>query len=143
MDRASMHSGLEARVPFADHRIIEYMFNVPWEFKYRDGVEKHLLRTATADLLPRELLFRKKSPYPKTYNPNYERILRQRLRAVIADPAAPLNGFVDAEKVRQFLDQPAEYGKPWFGQLMAAPQLAAYMLQVNDWLSEYKPEIVL
>ena len=143
MDRASMHSGLEARVPFADHRIMEYLFNVPWEFKYRDGVEKHLLRTATADLLPRELLFRKKSPYPKTYNPNYERILRDRLLSIISDTASPLNALIDPVKVRRFLGQPAEYGKPWFGQLMAAPQLTAYLIQINDWLLEYKPEIAV
>ena len=143
MDRASMHSGLEARVPFADHRIIEYLFNVPWEYKFRDGVEKHLLRTATADLLPPELLYRKKSPYPKTYNPGYERILRKRLHAVIDSPSEPLNMLVDAERVKEFLDKPAEYGKPWFGQLMAGPQMAAYLLQINDWLKVYKPEINL
>ncbi len=72
MDRTSMYSGLEARVPFADHRIMEYVFNVPWEMKYRNGVEKTLLRDACADLLPPELLHRKKSPYPKTYHPEYE-----------------------------------------------------------------------
>jgi asparagine synthase (glutamine-hydrolysing) len=143
MDRASMHSGLEARVPFADHRIIEYLFNVPWEFKFKGGVEKHLLRTATADLLPTELLYRKKSPYPKTYNPGYERILRLRLRAVIDSTSEPLNLLVDPERVREFLDRPAEYGKPWFGQLMAGPQMMAYLLQINDWLKIYTPEIVL
>jgi asparagine synthase (glutamine-hydrolysing) len=143
MDRASMHSGLEARVPFADHRLIEYLFNVPWDFKFRDGVEKHLLRSATADLLPPELLYRKKSPYPKTYNPGYESILRDRLRAVIENPAEPLNLLVDAERVREFLGQPADYGKPWFGQLMAGPQMMAYLLQLNDWLKIYRPEIKL
>jgi len=143
MDRASMFSGLEARVPFADHRIIEYLFNVPWEYKFKDGIEKHLLRTAASDLLPAELLYRKKSPYPKTYNPGYERILRERLRAIVESPSEPLNILVDPARVREFLARPAEYGKPWFGQLMAGPQMMAYILQVNDWLKLYKPEIRL
>ncbi|MDE6181732.1 MAG: asparagine synthase (glutamine-hydrolyzing), partial [Eubacteriales bacterium] len=74
MDRTSMYSGLEARVPFADHRIIEYLWNVPWNMKYQNGVEKALLRDAMKEYLPTELLNRKKSPYPKTYNPNYENL---------------------------------------------------------------------
>ncbi len=143
MDRASMHTGLEARVPFADPRIVSYVFNVPWGMKRKDGVEKSLLRDAFADALPPELLHRKKSPYPKTYNPNYERLLHAALRQTLANPAAPLHAFVDASKVEAFLQTPADYGKPWFGQLMAGPQMVAYLLQLNDWLETYKPEIVL
>lgn len=137
MDRASMYSGLEARVPFADHRIIEYVFNVPWDMKYRDGVEKALLREACKDLLPDELLFRKKSPYPKTYNPNYERLLKEMLSDIIENPNSPIMSFTDKKKALAFMKAPAEYGKPWFGQLMAGPQLMAYMIQVNYWLEKY------
>jgi len=137
MDRASMYSGLEARVPFADHRIIEYVFNVPWDMKYRDGVEKALLREACRDLLPDGLLFRKKSPYPKTYNPNYEKVLAQMLSDIINNPSSPIMAFTDKKKALAFMNAPAEYGKPWFGQLMAAPQLMAYMIQVNYWLEKY------
>jgi len=139
MDRASMYSGLEARVPFADHRIIEYVFNVPWDMKYRNGVEKALLREACKDLLPEKLLFRKKSPYPKTYNPNYERLLAQAFSCIIDNPNSPIMSFIDKKKVISFMQAPAEYGKPWFGQLMAAPQLMAYMIQVNYWLEKYSP----
>jgi len=141
MDRTSMHSGLEARVPFADHRIIEYVFNVPWEMKYQNGIEKALLREACGDLLPHELLYRKKSPYPKTYNPNYERLLKEKLEAVVADANSPVNAFIDKNKTMHFLEELAEYGKPWFGQLMAAPQLMAYVLQINEWLKRYNPLI--
>ena len=84
MDRTSMAWGLEARVPFADHRIVEYLYNVPWEMKYQNGVEKALLRDACRDLLPPELLRRKKSPYPKPYSPVYEQLLT---RAVPGDAA--------------------------------------------------------
>lgn len=137
MDRCSMYSGLEARVPFADHRIIEYVFNVPWEMKYRDGVEKALLRDACGDLLPQAVLHRKKSPYPKTYNPNYERLLCEALTRILEDSNAPILPYLNREKVRTFMCTPAEYGRPWFGQLMAGPQMMAYLIQVNDWMKRY------
>jgi len=137
MDRASMSCGLEARVPYADHRIIEYLYNVPWHMKYRGGVEKALLRDACGDLLPQEILTRKKSPYPKTYSPEYERILTEKFRRVLEDRDAPVNIFLDKSKAERFLSSPKDYGKPWFGQLMAAPQMIAYLLQVNEWMKQY------
>ena len=137
MDRTSMYSGLEARVPFADHRIMEYVFNVPWEMKYRNGVEKTLLRDACADLLPPELLHRKKSPYPKTYHPEYETRLAERLLAIINDPNAPIAPIIDKKKAQAFIASHKELGRPWFGQLMAGPQLMAYFIQINDWMKKY------
>lgn len=138
MDRTSMRSGLEARVPFADYRIVDYVFNVPWEYKYQENQEKHLLRHACRGIVPDEILFRKKSPYPKTYHPAYEQILADRLRLIISDSRAPINRYIDKEKVLQFLTAPKDYGKPWFGQLMAGPQMTAYLIQVNYWLKKYK-----
>ncbi len=143
MDRTSMHSGLEARVPLADHRILEYVWNVPWDIKCRDGVVKHLLRESARGLLPEEILNRKKSPYPKTYNPKYEKLLADRLLAVLEDSSSPINTLVDASKVKNFIHTPSDYGKPWFGQLMAGPQMLAYMLQVNYWLDRYHIDIQL
>ena len=137
MDRTSMYSGLEARVPFADHRIIEYVFNVPWEMKYQNGVEKALLRDACKDLLPEELLHRKKSPYPKTYHPGYEKLLIAEMQHILDQPDAPVKTFIDTKKLETFLEAPAEYGKPWFGQLMAGPQLLAYFIQINYWMQKY------
>ncbi len=137
MDRTSMAHGLEVRVPFADHRIVEYLYNVPWSMKYRDGSEKALLRDACEGLLPPPVLRRKKSPYPKTYNPAYESILASRLRGVLDDKTAPVNAFLDREKTERFLSSPKDYGKPWFGQLMAGPQMVAYILQINDWMKDY------
>lgn len=137
MDRTSMYSGLEARVPFADHRIMEYVFNVPWSMKYQNGVEKTLLRDACADLLPAELLHRKKSPYPKTYHPGYEKLLADHLRRIISDPNAPVYPLIDPKKAEAFLAAPKELGRPWFGQLMAGPQLMAYFIQLNDWMEKY------
>lgn len=141
MDRTSMYNGLEARVPLADHRIVEYVFNVPWHMKCPDGIVKGLLRHASEDLLPKEILWRRKSPYPKTYDPAYERMLGNRLKEVLADPTAPIRTLLDSKKVRAFLDSPSDYGKPWYGQLMAGPQMLAYMLQVNYWLETYRIRI--
>ena len=137
MDRTSMYSGLEARVPFADHRIIEYVFNVPWEMKYQNGIEKALLRDAFKDLLPEQLLHRKKSPYPKTYHPGYEQLLIQRFYQIIQNSNAPIAPLIDKDKAITFLKSPKEYGKPWFGQLMAGPQLIAYFIQLNYWMEKY------
>ena len=137
MDRTSMYSGLEARVPFADHRIIEYVYNVPWKMKYQNGTEKALLRDACADLLPEEILHRKKSPYPKTYSPVYEKMLTEKMRSIVQDPNSPVLSILDTTKLETFLKEPAQYGKPWFGQLMAGPQLLAYYIQLNYWMEKY------
>ena len=142
MDRCSMFSGLEARVPFADHRILEYIWNVPWEMKCPNGLVKGLLREAGRGLVPDEILFRKKSPYPKTYNPEYEKLLAARITAVLANPNAAIHPLVDKNKVAAFLASPSDYGKPWYGQLMAGPQLIAYLLQVNYWLEKYHIQLV-
>ena len=138
MDRTSMYSGLEARVPFADHRIVEYLYNVPWEMKCLNGVVKGLLRAAGEGILPEEILYRRKSPYPKTYDPAYEKILSKELLKVMTKKEAPIRELIDAYKLSRFLDSPKDYGKPWYGQLMAGPQMIAYLLQINYWLEKYQ-----
>lgn len=141
MDRCSMYSGLEARVPFADIRIMQVLYNVPWNMKCRDGVEKSLLREAMKGLLPDEVLFRKKSPYPKTYDPAYEKLLGDEVLKIIEDTNAPLNMLVDVQKVKAFIHEKKDYGKPWYGQLMAGPQMLAYLLQINYWMKKYELSI--
>lgn len=142
MDRTSMYNGLEARVPLADHRIVEYVFNVPWHMKCPDSIVKGLLRHAAEGQLPKEILWRRKSPYPKTYDPAYEEMLGNRLKEVLAETSAPIRALLDTKKVQAFLDSPSDYGKPWYGQLMAGPQMLAYMLQVNYWLEKYRIQIL-
>lgn len=141
MDRTSMYSGLEARVPFADIRIINYMYNVPWSMKCRNHVEKSLLREAAEGLLPNEVLYRKKSPYPKTYDPAYEKKLADALTEIIEDASSPVLQLVDKKKVYDFIHQKKDYGRPWYGQLMAGPQMLAYLLQINYWMKKYRLSI--
>lgn len=139
-DRMSMYSGLEVRVPFCDYRIAEYLYGVPWAFKDYQGREKGLLRQAMAGILPEEVLQRKKSPYPKTWHPQYLELVSGRLRQILDDPAAPIFQLVRREALEGLLT--AEYAWPWYGQLMGVPQTIAYMLQINFWLAEYRVKVV-
>ncbi len=136
-DRCSMYSGLEVRVPYCDHRIVQYVYNLPWEVKCPGGVPKGLLRDAAKGLLPQEVLLRKKSPYPKTHNPGYEAILKQRLSYILRDSLQPIHKILSEEAAQGLLNQSFDYGKPWFGQLMAGPQLLAYLIQINYWMLHY------
>lgn len=141
-DRTSMHSGLEARVPFADINIVEYLWNVPWDMKSKDGEVKSLLRNSCKELLPDNILYRRKSPYPKSYDPGYWNLLTSRLVDVMESPNAPINMFVDRVKILEFINAPSNTSKPWYGQLMAGPQMIAYLLQINYWIEKYNITIL-
>ena len=140
-DRMSMYSGLEVRVPFCDYRIAEYLYAVPWAFKDHRGREKGLLRKAMEGLLPEEVLYRKKSPYPKTFDPRYFGMVSQRMRVLLDRGTSPLLQFVRREALEELLT--AEYAWPWYGQLMNVPQTIAYMLQIDCWLRAYDEDILI
>lgn len=128
---------LEVLTPLCDHRLVEYVFNVPWSMKFMNGMEKGLFRAAVRDWMPQTLNERKKSPYPKTCSPIYAEIIRGMTSAMLADREAPILEWVDAEKVRALMNSsldPAD--TPWFGQLMAGPQMLAYLWQINHWMRE-------
>jgi asparagine synthase (glutamine-hydrolysing) len=137
-DRMSMAAGLEARVPFCDHRLMEYVWNIPWAMKMHGGREKGILRLAMEGWLPEEVLYRKKSPYPKTHHPAYAAAVREWVLTLLADRDAPLHQVVDAEQVRQLARADSGANRPWFGQLMGTPQLFAYLGQLNTWLGDYQ-----
>ena len=139
-DRMSMQWGLEVRVPFCDYRIAEYMYTVPWAFKDYMGREKGLLRQAASQWLPDEVLYRKKSPYPKTFDPRYMELVSERLRKLLEQKDAPIYSLVKKDALLGLLD--AEYEWPWYGQLMKVPQTIAYMLQIDFWLRHYNIEII-
>ncbi len=141
-DRMSMASGLELRVPYCDHRLVEYVWNIPWEFKNYNGREKSLLRLALTGLLPDAVLWRKKSPYPKTHNPNYIERLRGLTLSMLGNASSPLLPLINKEYIKGLANSMTrDTNIPWFGQLMNAPQMLAYLLQVDYWLREYKVEI--
>ena len=138
-DRMSMHHGLEVRVPFCDYRILEYLYTVPWSLQDYNGREKGLLRVAMRDTLPDEILWRKKSPYPKTHHPAYLKKLREMLQELLQDTNAPLWQIIKPEAARRLLFDEAT--QPWYGQLMTTPQTIAYFLQINYWLKKYRIKI--
>ena len=138
-DRMSMYGGVEARVPFGDHRILEYVFNLPWAYKHENGVEKSLLRRAMEGILPSRVLWRKKSPYPKTHDPLYEELVAGMLAERLAKPGGFLREAVDQRRLDALL---AGEGGTWFGQLMAKPQLLAWLCQLDFWFERYRVRLV-
>ena len=137
-DRMSMHAALEVRVPFADHRILEYVFNLPWAIKYENGVEKSLLRRAMTGYLPDRVLWRKKSPYPKTHNKEYEVLVRRMLEGRLRG-----GGFLAAALDRTRLSAMLEGDNAtWFGQLMSRPQLIAWLCQLDYFFEKYGVKLV-
>lgn len=141
-DRMSMANGLELRVPFCDYRLVQYVWNIPWEIKALNGREKGLLRYIVKKLLPEQIVDRKKSPYPKTHNPTYLYKVKEMLTDIMQDKNAPINDLLNREYILEILETNGEnFSRPWFGQLMTGPQLMAYLCQVNMWLEEYKPRI--
>ena len=141
-DRMGMYSGLEIRVPFCDYRIAEYMWNVPWEKKALNGREKGLLRYVFKDILPKEIVERKKSPYPKTHNPTYLAKVKSMLSEIMSNSNAPINSLLNRDYILEIIETDGKaFSRPWFGQLMTGPQLMAYLCQVNMWLEKYKPII--
>jgi asparagine synthase (glutamine-hydrolysing) len=141
-DRMSMGAGLEVRVPFCDHRLVQYVWNIPWEIKTVSGREKGILRKALEGILPEDVLYRKKSPYPKTHHPDYLAKVRGQMLEILDNPTSPILPLIDADKIRSIAASPeASSNLPWFGQLMSGPQLFAYLTQVNYWLSHYHVSI--
>ena len=139
-DRMSMYNALEVRVPFCDYRIAEYLYSVPWNFKDYKSYEKGLLREAMRDILPNEVLWRKKSPYPKTHNPIYLKLVSDMLKNTIENSNSKILEFIKKEELEKLLL--TEKSEPWYGQLMTTPQTIAYFIQINYWLEKYKIRII-
>ena len=141
-DRMGMYNGFEIRVPFCDYRLAEYVWNIPWETKALNGREKGLLRYIMRDKLPAEIVDRKKSPYPKTWNPTYLKAVKEMLSKIMEDKNAPISNLLNREYIMNILETDGKaFTRPWFGQLMTGPQLMAYLCQVNMWLEKYQPRI--
>ena len=139
-DNMSMASSLEVRVPFCDYRLVEYAYNMPWNIKALDGREKGILRKAFENDLPKEIAWRKKSPYPKTHNPAYFARVKELLAIALTDKSTPLTDWIDIDNLYLLLRNPASLPEPWYGQLMGIPQIAAYIYQIYAWIKHYNVE---
>lgn len=142
-DRMSMASSLEVRVPFTDIDLVEYVYNIPWEMKNYGNMEKGILREAFKDVLPNEIVFRKKSPYPKTYNEKYTTLVEDMLRKIVENKDNKIQSILNIDFIKnEILNKTnEEFTRPWFGQLMLRPQLMAYIIQMEMWFREYNVEI--
>lgn len=139
-DNMSMASSLEVRVPFCDYRLVEYAYNMPWNIKALDGREKGILRKAFENDLPKEIAWRKKSPYPKTHNPAYFARVKELLAIALTDKSTPLIDWIDIDNLYLLLQNPDSLPEPWYGQLMGIPQIAAYIYQIYAWIKHYNVE---
>ncbi|MFV0274912.1 MAG: asparagine synthase (glutamine-hydrolyzing) [Bacilli bacterium] len=143
-DRMTMRAGLEVRVPFSDYRLIEYLWNVPYIYKNKDGIEKNLLRNAFKDILPIEIFKRKKTPYPKTFNPKYTNMVIEKLKEALEDNSSALHIVFKKDEIQNLIDTKGEkIQNPWFGQLMKGPSLLAYLYQFHIWAKIYNVKFQL
>lgn len=141
-DVMSMESSLEVRVPFCDYRIVEYAYNMPWSIKSIDGREKGILRKAFEDVLPYEITWRKKSPYPKTHNPVYFKEVCKMMDVVLSDKSTPLYEMLNFNEIKKLMNNPDALSAPWYGQLMRGPQVLAYIVQIYYWIKDNDVQFV-
>ena len=142
-DHCSMAHGLEVRVPFCDHRIAEYAYNIPWEMKSLGGREKGLVRRISEKFLPKDVAWRKKSPYPKTHNPSYAKLVYDRFVSLMGESGCRLPVLLDRKKIDELIaTEGRSFSENWYGQLMTTPQMFAYLIQLEMWFRTYDPEIL-
>ena len=141
-DRMTMYCGIEARVPFCDHRIVEYAYNMPWHLKAWEGLEKGILRKAFEQDLPAEIVWRKKSPYPKTFSPVYTQLTASYARQIMQDDHSFVPALFREDAIEALIRDPDSMPEPWYGQLMRGPQVFAYLIQLDRWLKRYHVELV-
>lgn len=131
-------SDVTIRAPFADVRILDYVYNIPWEMKFFDQEEKGILRKAFDCSLPQEVAHRKKNPFPKTHNPLYTKLIQEKLERTLEDPNSILHRLFDDEKLNELVESGGTSFKlPWYGQLMSGPQLLAYLYQIDAWSKDF------
>jgi asparagine synthase (glutamine-hydrolysing) len=136
VDRMSMAVGLEVRLPFCDYRLLDYVWNIPWEMKTLGDMEKGLLRRAFADVLPSDVRKRKKSPYPTSQHPRYQEGISKWVLQILNDANAPIRPFLNIP-VTQALA--AGYLPNLPGSLRIGPM--EQIIKINSWLQEYQVRI--
>jgi asparagine synthase (glutamine-hydrolysing) len=136
-DRMSMAVGLEVRVPFCDHRLVDYVYNTPWSLKTFDGREKSLLRGAARDVLPESVVQRVKSPYPSTSDPQYGAEIQRQAKDLLGSDNDALFGLID----RAALEQLTELDSHTLPS--GARNKMERVLDLAMWIDIYQPEIVV
>ena len=148
-DRMSMRNSLEVRVPYADHRIFEYVYNVDAKLKLglrnsNEVVEKYILKQAFKNDIPTDITNRKKSPFPKTYSKTYLLLLEEKLNNILNNPSSRLNEIINVDYVKNLIETHGnELKENLFGQLMTYPQTLAFLIQIDYWLTTYNVKIII
>ena len=140
-DRMTMGASLEVRVPFCDKDLVQFLYNVPFNYKYKDNIEKKLLRDAYRGIVLDEVIDRKKSPYPKSNSKEYHRRVVSLLEEVLKDKQSILYELFDISKIRDLMNSNDELDVPWYGQLMRKTSFLAYLFQIDYWSKKYNIEI--
>lgn len=141
-DRMSMYCGLEVRVPFCDHRLLEYAYNLPWHIKAADGREKGIVRRAFKGILPDSIVYRKKSPYPKSFSPVYVDYVKAKVVELCNNSHSILSDIIDKNYLQTLLNSDPYAAQPWYGQLMRLPQVFAFLIQTDAIFKKYKLKLV-
>ncbi|NKY45270.1 asparagine synthase (glutamine-hydrolyzing) [Nocardia cerradoensis] len=137
-DRMSMRTGLLVRLPFCDHRLVEYLWNVPWDLKRHGGQEKGILRAAAEPWLPPQVAKRPKSGFPFGQSPHYLAAVREATRAMLADPSAPALALLNTGALAELAE-----GDRWHSGTFTPPPWLPRALQLNTWLRDYRVEVRL
>ena len=140
-DRMTMGASLEVRVPFCDKDLVDFLYNVPFKYKYRSKTEKKLLRDAYKGTVIDEVIDRKKSPYPKSNSNEYHKEVVRLLKEVLEDKNSILYEIFDIDKIKEILDSTEELEVPWYGQLMRKTAFLAYLYQIDYWFKTYKMKL--
>lgn len=140
-DRMTMGASLEVRVPFCDKELVEFLYNVPYKYKYRNKTEKKLLRDAYTDTVIDEVVNRKKSPYPKSNSKKYHEMVKALLYQCLEDKNSVLYKIFDTERIKEIMESNDELDVPWYGQLMRKTSLLAYLYQIDYWYKKYNIRI--
>ena len=146
-DRMSSNSNLNIRMPFADYRIFEYVYNIPAKFKLglnenTEPIEKYILRKAFENELPKDVVYRKKSPFPKTYDPKYLNLVENATLEILNNSKLKIHKIINKDYILELINTHGKNLKEnLFGQLMTYPQTLAYICQISMWLELYDIEI--
>lgn len=140
-DRMTMGASLEVRVPFCDKELVEFLYNVPYKYKYRNKTEKKLLRDAYAGTVIDEVVNRKKSPYPKSNSKKYHEMVKELLYSCLEDKESVLYKIFNIERIKEIMESDDELDVPWYGQLMRKTSLLAYLYQIDYWYKKYNIRI--
>lgn len=136
------YAGIHIRAPFANIKLLEYVYNIPWEMKFYNNQEKGILRQAYADILPKDVAYRKKNPFPKTHNPKYADLVADMLTQRLNDSNSPLHTLFNNEKLQELIKtKGSSFTLPWYGQLMSGPQLLAYLYQIDRWMHHFHVQL--